>query len=182
MVWVYRHPETNVGDIYDWYSLLCDKTFFVGGRKFRRGSGRWAENSSSRHGRLDWHATKDAIRAWLQAEQEAQGSWEHQTREIESEEFHRVLPQAPGHDFIYGHDKKLGRVVPMPDGEFAVYCYEDTWANTTMLSVAAIRDEYPGMPLTDACEQAKGKAHKRLKKMLHAYYRPWHWVEDGVDF
>lgn len=182
VTWLYRHPDTREGDDYDWYSLLYDKTYFVGGRKFKRGSGRFATNSSSRHGRVDWHATTAAIRKWLADEGKAQGAWERAIREIDVEEFERVMVKVEGWDFLYGHDDQRGRVLREPGREFLVCTYGDLWSNSTRMNITVMQETYPDLSWDDRLEASKVDAPKRLRKMLNDYYKPWSWVSDGVDF
>ena len=182
VIWVYRHPDTKEGDEYDWYSFLYSKMFFVGGRKFRHGTGRFVDNRSTRHGRVDWPATVAAIREWIDKDRAEQHVWEDALRDIDREEFLRVAMQLPGWDFVYGHDSQSGRVLRDPHGEFLVCTFDLLWVNSTLQSIAVLRETYRDLSLMDAQERSRADAPKRLQKLLRDSYHPWSWVSDGVDF
>jgi len=180
IVWMYRHPDTQEGDSYDWYSFLHHRVFSVGGRNFRRGSGRYEAGRVSRNGRLDWPATQDAVREWQVADHTAQALWEAKIREIQNEEFQRVLTQAPGHEFTFGPSQTPGKVVPMPDGDYLICEHGKLWVMDTRVSIAQLREDYPQGSFTEKWEKSRLDAPRRLKKCLGAYYSPWCWVGEGM--
>jgi len=97
VVWIYRPPDQESDD-YKAYDFLYRRPVTVGNHKFHR-SGRNTVNRSTRHGRINWHATAKAIRAAQRLHSIRQKVFSNAVREVQVEIGIWALAQIPGWEF-----------------------------------------------------------------------------------